>query len=442
VGFLKANISSIVGQLYRKGDPRRDPGFTLYYYGINLGAFWAGILCGYLGQTVGWSWGFGLAGAGMAVGWITFTLGKPLLQGKGEPPDPVRLARPIVGPLSREWIIYLAAIAGLAVVWFFVQHNSIVGGALGLGWAAALGYLGWFIVRKCGKVERERLFLALTLIAGSIVFFTLFEQAATSLNLFAQQNTQLGLVSHPTVLRLAGLTLFLGDQAMWSAAHLPHAIWIDMGFTAAQTQSFNPGFILLLAPVFAAVWTFLGRRRRDPDPMIKFGLGLAQVGLGFLVIVWAQHTADAGFRLPLMVLGVSYLLQTTGELCLSPVGMSEVTKLSPQLLVSTLMAVWFLATSAAEFIAAHIAQLAGTETAGGQVLDPAAALHASMKVFNVIGWAGVGFGALFLALSPFLRRWAHGVNEPGGHHAMPEPIAPTVDGELQGVSPATLRAEG
>ncbi len=215
-----------------------------------------------------------------------------------------------------------------------------------------------------------------------------------------------------------------------------------MGFTAAQTQSFNPGFILLLAPVFAAVWTFLGRRRRDPDPMIKFGLGLAQVGLGFLVIVWAQHTADAGFRLPLMVLGVSYLLQTTGELCLSPVGMSEVTKLSPQLLVSTLMAVWFLATSAAEFIAAHIAQLAGTETAGGQVLDPAAALHASMKVFNVIGWAGVGFGALFLALSPFLRRWAHGVNEPGGHHAMPEPIAPTVDGELQGVSPATLRAEG
>jgi proton-dependent oligopeptide transporter, POT family len=442
VGFLKANISTIVGQLYGKGDPRRDPGFTLYYYGVNLGAFWAAILCGYLGQTLGWSWGFGLAGVGMAAGWVTFVLGRPLLQGKGEPPDPVRLARRIVGPLNLEWLIYLAGIAGLGVVWLLVQHNSIVGAALGVGWAAALGYLAWFIVRACGKVERERLFLALTLIAGSIVFFTLFEQAATSLNLFAEQNTELQLISHPTLVRFAGLTFFLADEGMKAAAQLPPgAIWIDMGFTAAQTQSFNAGFILILAPVFAALWTFLGRRRRDPNPMVKFGLGLAQVGLGFLVIVWARGLADASFRLPLMVLGVSYLLQTTGELCLSPVGMSEVTKLSPQVLVSTLMAVWFLATSAAEFIAARIAQLAGTATAGGQVLDPAAALRASLGVFNAIGWAGVGFGALFLVLAPLIGRWAHGVNEPGGGHAMPEPIAPTVDGELQGVSPATLRAD-
>ena len=442
VGFLKANISTIVGQLYGKGDPRRDPGFTLYYYGVNLGAFWAAILCGYLGQTLGWSWGFGLAGVGMAAGWVTFMLGRPLLEGKGEPPDPVRLARPVVGPLNLEWLIYLAGIVGLGAVWLLVQHNSIVGAALAVGWVAALAYLAWFIFRACGKVERERLFLALTLIAGSIVFFTLFEQAATSLNLFAEQNSQLQLISHPTFVRFAGLTFFLGDVGMRAAAQLPPgAIWIDMGFTAAQTQSFNSGFILILAPAFAALWTYLGRRRRDPNPMVKFGLGLAQVGLGFLVIVWARGLADANFRMPLMVLGVSYLLQTTGELCLSPVGMSEVTKLSPQVLVSTLMSIWFLATSAAEFIAARIAQLAGTATAGGQVLDPAAALRASLSVFNAIGWAGVGFGALFLALAPLIARWAHGVNEPGGGHAMPEPIAPTVDGELQGVSPATLRAE-
>jgi proton-dependent oligopeptide transporter, POT family len=442
VGFLKANISTIVGQLYGKGDPRRDPGFTLYYYGVNLGAFWAAILCGYLGQTLGWSWGFGLAGVGMAAGWVSFMLGRPLLEGKGEPPDPVRLARPVVGPLNLEWLIYLAGIVGLGAVWLLVQHNSIVGAALGVGWVAALAYLAWFIFRACGKVERERLFLALTLIAGSIVFFTLFEQAATSLNLFAEQNTKLQLLSHPTLVRFASLTFFLGDEGMKAAAQLPPgAIWIDMGFTAAQTQSFNSGFILILAPAFAALWTYLGRRRRDPDPMVKFGLGLAQVGLGFLVIVWARSLADANFRMPLMVLGVSYLLQTTGELCLSPVGMSEVTKLSPQVLVSTLMSIWFLATSAAEFIAARIAQLAGTATAGGQVLDPAAALRASLSVFNAIGWAGVGFGALFLALAPLIGRWAHGVNEPGGGHAMPEPIAPTVDGELQGVSPATLRAE-
>jgi POT family proton-dependent oligopeptide transporter len=418
VGFLKANISSIVGQLYGKGDPRRDPGFTLYYYGVNLGAFWAAILCGYLGQTYGWSWGFGLAGAGMALGWITFTLGRGWLEGRGEPPDPARLARPVFGPLNRENLIYIGAVLGLGVVWLLVQHNAVVGATLGVAWASALAYLAWFIVRVCGKVERERLFLALTLIAGSIVFFTLFEQAATSLNLFAEQNTQLGLVARPTIIHLLGLTVFLGDAAMRAAAVLPRgAVWIDMGFTAAQTQSFNSGFILLLAPAFAALWTFLGKRRRDFDPMVKFGLGLAQVGLGFLVIVWARGLADADLRLPLMVLGVSYLLQTTGELCLSPVGMSEVTKLSPQTLISTMLAVWFLATSAAEFIAAKIAQLAGSATAGGQVLDRAGALHASLAVFNAIGWAGVGFGALFLALSPFLKRWAHGVNEPGGGFA-------------------------
>ena len=441
VGFLKANISSIVGKLYAQGDPRRDPGFTLYYYGVNLGAFWAAILCGYLGQNYGWAYGFGLAGIGMAAGWLSFVLGKPLLEGHGEPPDPVRLARRVLGPLNLEYLIYAGAIAGLAVVWILVQHNSIVGGALGLGWVAALAYLGWFMTAKCGKVERDRLMLAFVLIAGSIVFFTLFEQAATSLNLFAEQNTNLALIARPAVFQVLGHTLFFGDQAMRDAAHPAGPVWwIDMGFTAAQTQSFNAGFILLLAPVFAAVWTILGRRRRDPNPVTKFGLGLAQVGLGFLIIVWSQGFADAHFKMPLAVLGFAYLLHTTGELCLSPVGMSEITKLSPAVLVSTMMAIWFLATSAAEFIAAKIAELAGTATAGGQVLDPSAALHASLNVFNTIGWAGVGFGVLFLGMAPFIKGWAHGVNDTPDH-ARPGSIAPDVDGGLQEVNPGLFRGE-
>jgi POT family proton-dependent oligopeptide transporter len=169
----------------------------------------------------------------------------------------------------------------------------------------------------------------------------------------------------------------------------------------------------------------------------KFGLGLAQVGLGFLIIVWSQGFADAHFKMPLAVLGFAYLLHTTGELCLSPVGMSEITKLSPPVLVSTLMAIWFLATSAAEFIAAKIAQMAGAATAGGQVLDPAAALKSSLAVFNTIGWAGVGFGLLFLVLAPFIKHWAHGVNDAPGH-AGPGSIAPDVDGGLQEVTPAAL----
>ncbi|MDQ2859863.1 MAG: oligopeptide:H+ symporter [Pseudomonadota bacterium] len=418
VGFLKANISSIVGKLYPQGDPRRDPGFTLYYYGINLGAFWAAVLCGYLGQTYGWKYGFGLAGVGMLAGYITFVIGKPLLQGHGEPPDPVRLAKPVFGPINLEWLIYLAGIVGIGGIWLLVQHNRIVGGALGVGWAAALAYVGHFMATKCDKVERDRIILAFVLIAGSIVFFTLFEQAATSLNLFADRNTDLALVKAPIVFSLLGHPVFMGTRAMIAAAQTPPGVWwIDMGFNSAQTQSFNAGFILILAPAFAALWGWLGRMGRDPNPMIKFGLGLAQVGLGFLVIVWSQGFADAHFRLPLLILGFAYLLHTTGELCLSPVGLSEITKLSPAILVSTLMAVWFMATSAAEFIAAHIAALAGTATAGGQVLDPRAALHTSLNVFQTIGWVGVGFGALFLVLSPFLKHLAHGVNDPANHPA-------------------------
>jgi POT family proton-dependent oligopeptide transporter len=439
VGFLKANISSIVGQLYGQGDPRRDPGFTLYYYGVNLGAFWAAILCGYLGQNYGWNYGFGLAGVGMLAGYTTFMLGRRLLQGRGEPPDPVRLARPLIGPVNLEWTIYGGAVAGLALVWMLVQHNGVVGAALGLGSLAVLIYLGLFMARSCGKIERERLLLAFVLIGGSIVFFTLFEQAATSLNLFAERNTQLGLITKPTIVSLLGQPVVFGTKAMLAAAPAG-AWWIDMGFDAAQTQSFNAGFILILAPFFAALWAALGRRGRDPNPVTKFGLGLAQVGLGFLVIVWSQGLADAHFRLPLLVLVFTYLLHTTGELCLSPVGLSQITKLSPPILVSTLMAVWFLAVSAAEYIGAIIAALSGSKTAGGQVLDPSAALHTSLHMFGVIGWVGIGFGALFLVVAPLLEGWAHGVNDTGPR-PYPEPIAPVVDGDRQAVNPEIIRAD-
>jgi proton-dependent oligopeptide transporter, POT family len=412
VGFLKANISSIVGQLYVTGDPRRDPGFTLYYYGVNLGAFWAAILCGYLGQNYGWRWGFGLAGVGMLLGYIVFMLGKPMLQGKGEPPDPELLARPIFGPLNREWLIYGLAIAGLSVVWLLVQHNRLVGGGLIVASIAVLAYVAVFMVTKCDKVERERMMLALVLIAGSVVFFTLFEQAGTSLNLFADRNTQLTLIDQPAVFNLLGHPVFFGTRMMYEAAHMPAGSWwIDMSFNAAQTQSFNAGFILIFAPIFAALWGGLGRRGRDPNPVSKFGLGLLQVGLGFLVIVWSQGLADGSFKLPLLVLAFTYLLHTTGELCLSPVGLSQITKLSPPILVSTMMAVWFLASSWAQFIGGFVARLAGTETVGGQVLDPAAALHTSIDVFQKIGWIGTGFGVLFLVMAPFIKAWAHGADD-------------------------------
>jgi POT family proton-dependent oligopeptide transporter len=427
VGFLKPNISTIVGQLYPQGDPRRDPGFTLYYYGINLGAFWAAILCGYLGANYGWGWGFGLAGIGMLAGYIAFVLGKPLLEGKGEPPVPERLKKSIVGPLNMEGLIYLGGILGVGVVWFMVQRNALVGTVLLLSTIASLLYIAFFMVTQCNGTERKRMGMALVLIFGAVVFFTLFEQAGTSLALFAESNVDLSLISNPITFEALGKTIFLGTREMVMAPGVPaDVVWIDMGLNASQTASFNSGFILIFAPVFAAMWLWLGRHNRDPNPVMKFGLGIIQVGLGFLVVVWAGGMVDTAFRMPLIILGLLYLLHTTGELFLSPVGLSEITKLSVAKVVSFMMAVWFLSSSIAQLVGGWIAGLIETDTAGGKVLDPKAALEASLDVFGKLGWTGVGIGVFFILISFLIKHWADGVNDAEG----PQPEL-ALDGDRQ-----------
>ncbi len=378
VGFLKPNISSIVGQLYPENDPRRDAGFTLYYYGINLGAFVAAIVCGRLGQEVGWWAGFGLAGIGMAAGWVAFMLGKPMLEGKGEPPNPEDLAKPVFGPLNREWLIYILGVAGVGIIWVLVQQNAYVGAMLGLGSVCVLGYLAWFMATKCNAIERGRMILALVLIAASVIFFVLFEQAGSSLNQFADRNTQLTLP---------------GGSSM----------------TAAQTQSFNSGFILLFAPAFAALWAFLGRRNLDPSAPMKFSLALMQVGIGFLILVAGVKFADGAYKVPLIFLAMAYMLHTTGELFLSPVGLSQMTKLSAPAVVSTIMAVWFLASSWAQYLGGMVANLTATETVAGQVLDPKGALETYASVFQTIGIWAIGLGILLAIASPWLKKLAHGV---------------------------------
>ncbi|HKR87817.1 MAG TPA: oligopeptide:H+ symporter [Phenylobacterium sp.] len=376
VGFLKANISSIVGQLYPQDDPRRDPGFTLYYYGVNVGAFWAAIACGWLGQRIGWWAGFGAAGVGMLLGYLVFMVGQPLLEGHGGPPDPQRLKRPLLGPLSTEASTYLLSLAGVVVVFFVVQSGGLVGALLGAGTVLVLGYLGWYMVTQCSRVERERMMLALVLVAGSVVFWALYEQGGSSLNQFAERNVDLRL-------------------------------WAGQSMTAAQAQSFQGAGILLLAPVISAIWAWLGARGRDPNPVFKFAIGLLMVGASFFVIVFGARFAGPDFKTPLIYLAVAYTIQTTGELFLSPVGLSEMTKLAPRALISTMMATWFLGTAGAQWLAAQIAALTAADTVSGQVLDAGRSLATYNDVFLKIGAGGVAAGVVMLALSPWLKRWAH-----------------------------------
>ncbi|QTN19501.1 MFS transporter [Brevundimonas sp. AJA228-03] len=413
VGFLKPNISTLVGQLYPQGDPRRDAGFTLYYYGINLGSFWAAVLCGLLGQTVGWWAGFGLAGVGMALGFVVFVLGKPLLQGKGEAPATGDLKKPLLGPLNREWSIYLFGLLGVIPVWWLVQRNTVVGWVLGVSTIASLAFIGYVMAVICKTwAQRQRMMLAVVLVFGSVLFFTLFEQAGTSLNLFADRNVDLNLLA--SALQIGPLTLGTPEQVA-AAGLVGQGIFIDTTMTASQTQSFNAGFILIFAPIFAALWVALGRARRDPDPTFKFGLGLIQVGLGFMVVVWGAGLADSAFRMPIILLALLYMFHTTGELFLSPVGLSEITKLSMPSVVSFMMAVWFLASSIAQFVGGKIAGIAGTETVGGEVLDPGAALATSLSVFETLGWGGMIAGGLFILASFFIKGWSNGANDASNH---------------------------
>jgi POT family proton-dependent oligopeptide transporter len=414
VGFLKGNASSTVGKLYAAHDPRRDPAFTLYYYGINLGSFWAGTLCGWLGQSVGWWAGFGLAGAGMLLGWVVFVLGKRTLEGHGEPPDPARLKQPLFGPVNREWVIYLASLAGVGLIWLVVGQAPIVRLVFSLMSGGVLLYVLWFAITKCGRIARERLMLAIVLVLGATVFWALYEQAGNSMNLFADRNTDL----HIT--KAASLFDLFGQRFAWGSADQIAAIgfrpahwwnWIDTGMTASQTQNFQPGYLLILAPLFAVLWGFLGRRNLDPNPVLKFGAALLLVGASFLFLVFGARFVDASFRMPLMFLALAYLVQEIGELCLSPVGLSEITKLSPPLIVSTMMAVFFLSNSGGQLVGGWIASLAQTDTVGGQVTDPKASLEAALGVYGAIGWGAIACGVLFLVLAPFIKGWAHGADE-------------------------------
>lgn len=362
-GFLKANISVIVGQLYPRTDVRRDGAYTIFYMGINLGAFLGALACGYIGETYGWSYGFGLAGVGMLLGLIVFVSFKPLLLGRGEAPDEARLQSRVFG-IKLEWLIYIVGVIAVGVCWWMVQNQGVVGTFLGIAGAILISYVLYTAVVKLDREARDRIFAAMFLIIGSILFWALFEQAGSSLNLFTDRHV---------------------DRA---------------GVPASVFQSINALYIVLLAPAFAALWTWLGRRGLEPSAPAKFGLALMQLGAGFLVLVWGAATGDLT---PVLFIFLIYLLHTTGELCLSPVGLSAMNRLAPAHMASLIMGTWFFASATGNFAAGLIAAATGSEAASGE----GAGKQVVLDVYSQIGWIAIGVGVVVLLISPLIKKLMH-----------------------------------
>jgi POT family proton-dependent oligopeptide transporter len=364
-GFLKANISVIVGQLYPRTDVRRDGAYTIFYVGINLGAFIGTLIAGYLGETYGWGYGFGAAGIGMLLGLIVFVIGKPYLMGRGEAPDPARLARPVMG-IRFEFLLYAFGVAAVGIVWALIQYQELVGSLLGIAGAILVGYVLFTAVVKLPAEDRDRIFAAMFLILGSILFWALFEQAGSSLNLFADR-------------------------------------YVDAPVPASVLQAINPGYIILLGPLFAALWTFLGRKGLEPSAPAKFGLALVQLGAGFLVLVAGANAVGVDVPTPVLFIFLIYLLHTTGELCLSPVGLSAMNRLAPAHMASLIMGTWFFASATGNFAAGLIAAATGSEHGTGE----GAAKSQVLDVYSTIGWVSVGVGVAVFVISPLIKKLMH-----------------------------------
>ncbi len=375
VGFLKANISSLVGELYEVGDKRRDSGFTIFYMGINLGSLMATLLVGWLGETYGWSYGFGAAGIGMFLGLVTFISGRKLLLGKGESNNQSFLEKTSFG-LKNEWLIYIGSILSTLIFWQMVQNHEAVSWALKIAGAVSFLYIVYYAATQLDGKERGQLIALTILIIFTIVFWALFEQAYTSLNLFA-------------------------DRAL-------NRKIFGFELSASQFLSFNALFIVLLAPFFAWLWVKLGKY--NPNTAVKFSLALFLVGLGFGALVMGINVSGGG-KVAAVWLILAYLLHTCGELCLSPVGLSAVTKLSPVKIVGFMMGVWFLATASSEFIASVLANIASVDTSNGMAPDLNLAKQTYLVLFEYLFYTGLGVGLLLLLISSFIKKLMHGVDK-------------------------------
>ncbi len=371
-GFFKPNISTVVGSLYEQNDPRRDGGFTIFYMGINLGALFSPLICGTLADKVGWGWGFASAGAGMTMGLAMYLWGQKAILGEAcnkpaTPDDRYYIPLGMLGVL----ILFLLASA--------LQHGGIPTFSLIPNWLyAILGLLlaggGFYAFASQNakstltQVEKQRIAVIFIMVFFSVFFWSAFEQAGSSLTLFADLETN----------RM--ISIFGWNYEM----------------PASYFQSVNPLFIILLTPLFAKMWVGLGETGKEPSSPVKFVIALGLLALGFVVMIAAAASFQQYGKVSMLWLIGAYLLHTLGELCLSPVGLSLVTKLAPAQFGSLMMGVWLMSSAAANYVGGYFA---GNYDAMNHT------------VFYMVPTAtAAGSALLLLLITPKLKKWMHGIN--------------------------------
>ncbi len=357
-GFFKPNISTMVGSIYEKDDPRRDSAFTIFYMGINMGAFFAPLACGWLGETYGWHYGFGLAGIGMVTGLLVFLKWQHLIGPHGLPPKPEALWESSKVGIPKTLLLWIAIAAFVPFAAYLLRHPEAVQKGVYILGPLTVFYVTYEAMR-CTPLERGRLFVLLILITFSISFWACFEQAGSSFTLFADRYM---------------------DRHVFGW-EIP-TTWL---------QAVNPLFILVFGFIFSYMWTRLGKANRDISSSMKFSLGLIQLGAGFVAMVIAAQGARDGTLVSVWWMILAYLLHTTGELCLSPVGLSTITRMSPTRLVGLMMGVWFLSNAFAGVLSGVIAGMTSGE-AGYE------------KVYMIVVYCACGAGVVLLMLTPLLNK--------------------------------------
>jgi len=401
-GLLKPNISAIVGDLYPEGGARRDAGFSIFYMGINTGATFGQLITGLLGERYGYHWGFGAAGVGMLFGllWFSFRAGPTLGDigtERSKDPDPAKQAR-------QETTVKLAVGAGLLILAIVIALAAT--GTITLDAQVLAGYMTYvlvglaiiyfayvFIAGGLNSDEKKRVLVIAVLFVAAAIFWAAFEQAPTSLQLFAKDFTERN---------LAGFEV--------------PATWF---------QSVNSAFIIIFAPIFAALWTWLDKRNMNLSSPVKFALGLALAGVGFLIMVVPANmlvAANGAIKVSAMWLVISYLFQTFGELSLSPVGLSSMTKLSPRRYVGQMMGVWFLAASVGNLIAGLV---------GGSV-DPEK-LEKTPKLFTGTTIALFAAAAVLGLLAIPISRMMRNVKDEEGENV--EPMGAAIEDDVRKSEP-------